>query len=644
VIARSLLDQSPAGELKIFYSYSRRDEEWRVEIDRLLAQFHLDVAVRTWYDGDIAPGTEWAPEIDRNLAAADLILLFVGQAFVDSEYCRTIELPAAMQRHASGEARVIPIILEPTTPDWRGLAFGRLQCLPGNGVPVSTWDDRRRALEEVCQGLVQLVLSEGLRPETRMRWELHLEGDAAAFSLADRDATTLELRRASADPTLRCVGVRPGSIVLTIESAQDAVAWAARAFDSGVLRTLLGREVRKVLRLFGSSMHAVSKTGYAKPASLTSTDRMLLPSRPFTPALIRYMAFDEEDPLRHLDATINYGDTAFEGEELAAEARKLMDFFKTAVCVADDDMYVNLAPNETAKLLSPALSGTRLGMGLLEFDYCLKRLSASLMHPDLDTGRRFWAEVTRCCQELLGMRYMPQEMPALQRVWVLPVKATIYEGKSYESLGRGDLFAPNQGVGDRPFIALLEQRVKALTEREHLVERVGETDQISAICDAVFREIVLPEIQTELDQGENFAELRQIVGATILAVWFKKHFATHPKVAKHINSGRPDLLGVDVIAIPPSCTSASFAGVPQPDVSAARTARSSPTASGVRSSPGYRLAENREYFERYMDIFESGVFYVERDELIEGTGTKRARAYFSGAIDLRHTRGVMHHV
>jgi hypothetical protein len=98
------LDQSAAVERKIFYAYSRRDESWRQEIDRLLPEFQLDVAVRTWYDGDIEPGRQWEPEIDRNLAAADLVLLFIGQAFVDSQCCREVELPAAMRRHAAGEA------------------------------------------------------------------------------------------------------------------------------------------------------------------------------------------------------------------------------------------------------------------------------------------------------------------------------------------------------------------------------------------------------------------------------------------------------------------------------------------------------------------------------------------------------------
>ena len=152
MIARSLLSQGGSEEVRIFYSYARRDAAWREEIDELLPAFQWDVAVRTWYDGEIEPGTAWEPEIDRNLQTADLILLFVTQAFVESEYCRNVQLPAALGRHASGEARVVPVIVESTDPDWHTLDFAHLQVLPQNGVPVSLWSDREPTwpVESIC--------------------------------------------------------------------------------------------------------------------------------------------------------------------------------------------------------------------------------------------------------------------------------------------------------------------------------------------------------------------------------------------------------------------------------------------------------------------------------------------------------------
>lgn len=343
MIARSLLAQTAAHEVKISYSYARRDESWRQEVDRLLPEFEWDVAVRTWYDGEIEPGAEWASEIDRNLAAADVILLFVGQAFVDSRYCREVELPLALRRHALGEARVVPVILEETNPDWRTLEFSRLQVLPRNGVPISSWEDRGRALSEVVQGLVDLVVHQGLHHVGRMRWELHLDGSVAEFTNSDRLAASTEFRSITGDGTLRIVGVGPGSVVLTIESTQDALARARRAFEDGALAAVAGHQIRRIAPLFGSGVRASSTIACIKrPDPLPDVDRMLLPSRAFLPTLLIGIQFDEENPL-HIDFVADNGQSRLKGDAFEVENRKLIDYFLTALAVQDEDLFVNLS-------------------------------------------------------------------------------------------------------------------------------------------------------------------------------------------------------------------------------------------------------------------------------------------------------------
>ena len=88
--------------------------------------------------------------------------------------------------------------------------------------------------------------------------------------------------------------------------------------------------------------------------------------------------------------------------------------------------FVNLAPNTNVKLLSNTLRGTRLGVALLESDYRLKRLSASLLHPDLETGQSFWSEVVARYRVDLGTDEVP--LVAFQRVWIVPDIAVVYEG------------------------------------------------------------------------------------------------------------------------------------------------------------------------------------------------------------------------
>ncbi|MDH3508772.1 MAG: toll/interleukin-1 receptor domain-containing protein [Gammaproteobacteria bacterium] len=638
MIARSLLSQGDTEEVRIFYSYARRDAAWREEIDELLPAFQWDVAVRTWYDGEIEPGTAWEPEIDRNLQAADLILLFVTQAFVESEYCRNVELPAALGRHANGEARVVPVIVESTDPDWRTLDFAHLQVLPQNGVPVSLWSDRQRGLEAVVQGLVDLVVRDGLHHDSRMRWHLHLDGDAAAFDHNDRLAMTTELRQFTGDATLRCTGVRAGSIVLAMESTQDALMALMQALNERAL-TLARWTVVRIVQLFGAGVRASSSVGALdRPAAPPDPERMLLPSRQHTPVLFRGFELNDAEPLK-FESMVDTGSSNIEGEALQAEVGKLIDFFRTSLAVPEADMYVNLSPSDDAKLLSESLWGTRAGAALLEFDYRLKRLAATLLHPDLDTGRAFWKEVLRRCRAT-GVA-MDSELATFQRVWIVPDKAVVFETTrdAASRIMRGE---PDPPPGDtalsQPCAFVVEEHLKALTERQYL-SGLGEGEpggEAAAICDEIFREIVLPVVEADVNEGESFAELRQLYNGLILALWFGNRYASHPQVAPYIDCSRPDQLGVrigDVRHWKPSNGSVAPAESSPAESSSFRGPL--PNVDRIRGSEDYRIAENREYFERYLEIFKHGVFYAERDELIEGTALKQPRAYLAGGIDLR---------
>ncbi len=56
-----------------------------------------------------------------------------------SDYCSDIEVKRAMERHETGEAVVIPVILRPT--HWKGAPFSKLQALPKNAKSVTEWEN-----------------------------------------------------------------------------------------------------------------------------------------------------------------------------------------------------------------------------------------------------------------------------------------------------------------------------------------------------------------------------------------------------------------------------------------------------------------------------------------------------------------------
>ena len=80
-----------------------------------------------------------------------MILFLVSADFLATRYCRDIEIARAMERHEAGTARVIPIILRPV--DWHTAPFGKLQALPRNGKPVTTWKNRDEAFADIARGI-----------------------------------------------------------------------------------------------------------------------------------------------------------------------------------------------------------------------------------------------------------------------------------------------------------------------------------------------------------------------------------------------------------------------------------------------------------------------------------------------------------
>src|SRR5450759_1021078 len=133
----------PTKAVQIFFSYAHEDEPLRKELEKQLSFLKWQGLISGWNDRDIKAGEEWAYEIDRHLNSAHIILLLVSPDFMASDYCYSIEMKRALERHEAGEARVIPIILKPV--DWTGSPFSKLQVLPRNRKPVTSWKDRNAA-------------------------------------------------------------------------------------------------------------------------------------------------------------------------------------------------------------------------------------------------------------------------------------------------------------------------------------------------------------------------------------------------------------------------------------------------------------------------------------------------------------------
>ncbi len=141
--------------VEVFYSYAHEDEKLRDKLDNHLTLLQREGLISEWHDRQIEAGDDWESEINAHLDSAQVILLLVSDDFIASDYCYSVEMERALERHEDGEVLVIPIILRPV--DWETSPFGKLQALPKDGKAVTLWSNRDSAFKNVAQGIRKVI-------------------------------------------------------------------------------------------------------------------------------------------------------------------------------------------------------------------------------------------------------------------------------------------------------------------------------------------------------------------------------------------------------------------------------------------------------------------------------------------------------
>jgi internalin A len=144
--------------LRLFYSYSHKDEILRDELETHLKLLQRQGLIESWHDRRIAPGQEWKDEIDSNLERADIILLLISADFIASDYCYDIEMTRALEQYAAKKAEVIPIILRDCS--WQSAPFGKLQALPKDAKAITdkdAWYSHDPAWTDVERGIATVI-------------------------------------------------------------------------------------------------------------------------------------------------------------------------------------------------------------------------------------------------------------------------------------------------------------------------------------------------------------------------------------------------------------------------------------------------------------------------------------------------------
>jgi hypothetical protein len=194
-----------AKGVPLFYSYAHGDERYRKKLEAHLSNLRREGLISEWHDRKIQAGSEWREDISERLDEARIILLLVSADFLNSDFCNSVELKRALERHTTGQARVIPVILRPC--DWRTARFGKFQALPANGEGVTMWHPQDKAFADIAQGIRDVATelsASGPKAATAKRRSRKMSSNrddrGAEMSAASRKSATPKRRPRKVNP------------------------------------------------------------------------------------------------------------------------------------------------------------------------------------------------------------------------------------------------------------------------------------------------------------------------------------------------------------------------------------------------------------------------------------------------------------
>ena len=205
-----------------------------------------------------------------------------------------------------------------------------------------------------------------------------------------------------------------------------------------------------------------------------------------------------EDPFK-FDFILDVGKIAMSDKELKQESSKLLKYFLAALTIPDQDLWVNLSPFEKDRIIPQYLGLTDMGKDMLGEDYVLKQLTSSLTYPESKIGNEFWKSINEKVNQQTGSR-LP--INTFNKIWIVPKTAVIYE--------------------DRNRAVISESKLKVMVEDDYIALKHNKIQSAENVSSDAMKEIIIPVIEGEVNNGEHFATLRQIYNSLILGVWFKQ--------------------------------------------------------------------------------------------------------------------------
>ncbi len=235
-------------------------------------------------------------------------------------------------------------------------------------------------------------------------------------------------------------------------------------------------------------------------SSLPEPGEKVFKSQSFVPCTLKGVTIDSQNSF-HLNFIVDPAQETFNDKTIEQESKDLVRYFLAALTVPEGDLWVNLSPYEKDRIIPELFGQTAMGRDLLAQDYLLKQLASSLTYPETELGKQFWDALHSQVYEEFQQTQLPVD--TLSKVWIVPGKAVVYQHEN------------------TAFV--VESGLKVMLKSEEGQVKSEEQDQkdLFTVHSSLFTKIILPAIEQEINEGKNFAKLRQMYDALILAAWYK---------------------------------------------------------------------------------------------------------------------------
>jgi hypothetical protein len=295
-----------------------------------------------------------------------------------------------------------------------------------------------------------------------------------------------------------------------------------------------------IIAFVGSSLYVPkAQAGEMVMMRLSTPGAMVHLSPEFTPAHLQGLTIHPDNALQ-FDFLIHKGDGRLDNDQKQEEYTKLVKYFLASLTIPDEDQWVNLSPYEHNRIIKDDFGKTEMGRDLLSQDYLLKQITSSLMYPESGLGKTFWNKVYERAYKEFGTTNIP--VNTFNKVWIIPDEAAVYESGNTVYILRNHL----KVMLEEDYLSLEKHSAISVIARSPQGDEAipkGTTNGTHAVASKIIKQILLPELEKEVNEGKNFAMLRQIYSGMILATWYKH--ALKESLLGQMYANKSKVIGVD---------------------------------------------------------------------------------------------------